>query len=1414
MNEPQAEGDQFYNTSPISFDDFNNLSSVNESSGEQSNSNQINGQASNKQVNFSGQFNPVQESVNRDDYFIRNSNQQILQEQHIIQSQQGQLFDDEDFFQQLEATDNPQSNQQINFLNEKKRSSNNNIMKEQTQEKIQQIDNRLVIQQTNIWNPNEIFAKKPSQTQRQAEDLINQDFYEQEHQQLSIDSQERTEKFQQDLQQRKLHSEAGSSQGEIKSQSSIQNIQNRKMSNQELFQQKNKVDQLNELEQQIQKFQEIQQQIEKKRKSSSLKSQSQIQMSETDSQKSNPQNIHQLTNESDKSKQLQQFYKENSNQKYQNQNPPNQQQQINQKELQQQIILTQQNQQSQQNKQQEFENQQLLQIQQQQQQQLELQKQQQLQIQQQHQQQKQFQIQQQQYSQQQQVNTQQQQQQNIQQQQQQNIQPEKGQNFQQQQKYLLSNQQQLQQQQLQLQQQQQYQQQLQQQQSQLQVQSNRQEKNGFINVDYNTLQVNKQQIENNTQKFKMKWESVLSDSKINNDFKKFSNGHQSIEKQLKYLENQQNIYKQQLMSQQQHEEEERKYYSKHVEEICNQIGMDRSYSQSPEKYDQIKQKLIFNPNNSQSNNSSGNNQANNSSVKKYNYKQIDKQQLLLDKESNYNYQKEGKFQQILSEGKSDSKHQKNFTFSHNQPTDNGPLFIADINNNLLNNQSNLSNNLSGNIKNIQNISQQPNIIIEQIPSRVMMENIEKIDNQFSLSNEKQDFSQSNFLQNNDDNIILLQNSDVANSNIQYQNQQDLHSANLMATQQDLNLLCPLHPEETNIFFCGTCRQFNICLICLHQGLHQNHYVLDLQQEIKNINNQNVNSFFLHKICNFVASLKDRKNLLINKQDVITQKQKRIMNQQDEIILFAQNKLQEIRSNVDNFEKKIHHDINKIFTHWYEGFCADQDKLQELVDDLQNECDYFESAFSKLPSQAEGDNQLTIPASIQIYANNIDKIEAILSQEDNPVYKNQDLNVSSLETNITERNNLELSTIVETLNNFSRKIQKTLNKLEKPSYLDSQAAYNQKSQFESLQIHNRSKSPKQLDTFRKSPIQMSKQTTLNKFNQNNILSERASIIQEQFYSHLYPSPLQKQQNNDNHFRSEYNVEEHFRSFSPTRLEAGQNNSQHSLSVNSMFGKNTHNTNNNQNIFQSTSILTKHNQSYKNFENHSHRKSLSQRKIDVNNISQQNKNYETISRIKKNLDQITHSPLSSSQNSQKKLQLLQNSIIFNQMAASSAISSHSNINIKKSDKKLQNDSKFNSIQQLQQKSNNISILPASNRQNLRNRKSEIDITTLKTGYEDLKNSNKFFNNMIPSSTQSQIQRNSPKRSLKVENQLAATHRNLHNSQQKTSLFSAEQQNSSNKMMSNLIKYKQLYNIGKRSFFDQNSNGGDSSNSKNFQ
>ncbi|KAL4464909.1 hypothetical protein ABPG72_011166 [Tetrahymena utriculariae] len=168
----------------------------------------------------------------------------------------------------------------------------------------------------------------------------------------------------------------------------------------------------------------------------------------------------------------------------------------------------------------------------------------------------------------------------------------------------------------------------------------------------------------------------------------------------------------------------------------------------------------------------------------------------------------------------------------------------------------------------------------------------------------------------------------------------------------------------------------------------------------------------------------------------------------------------------------------------------------------------------------------------------------------------------------------------------------------------------------------------------------------------------------------------------------------------------------------------------------------------------------------------------------------------------------------MAASNAISSHSNINIKKSDKKLQNDSKFNSIQQLQQKSNNILNIPASNRQNLRNRKSEIDINTLKTGYEDLKNSNKFFNNMLPSSTQSQIQRNSPKRNLKVENQLAATHRNLNNSQQKNNLFSAEQQNSSNKMMSNLIKYKQLYNIGKRSFFDQNSNGGDSSNSKNFQ
>ncbi|KAL4464908.1 hypothetical protein ABPG72_011165 [Tetrahymena utriculariae] len=352
-----------------------------------------------------------------------------------------------------------------------------------------------------------------------------------------------------------------------------------------------------------------------------------------------------------------------------------------------------------------------------------------------------------------------------------------------------------------------------------------------------------------------------------------------------------------------------------------------------------------------------------------------------------------------------------------------------------------------------------------------------------------------------------------------------------------------------------------------------------------------------------------------------------MNQQDEIILFAQNKLQEIRSNVDNFEKKIHHDINKIFTRWYEGFCADQDKLQELVGDLQNECDYFETAFSKLPCQVEGDNQLSIPASIQIYANNIDKIEAILSQEDNPVYKNQDLNISSLESNITERNNIELSSIVEILNNFSRKIQKTLNNLEKPSYLDSQAAQNQKNQFESIQIHNRSKSPKQLDTFRKSPIQMSKQTALNKF-QNNILSERASIIQEQFYSHLYLSPLQKQQNNDNHFRSEYNVEEHFRSFSPTRLEGGQSNSQHSLSVNSMFGKNIQSTNNNQNIFQSTSILTKHNQSYKNFQSHSHRKSLSQRKIDVNNISQQNKNYETISRIKRNLDQITPSPLSSS------------------------------------------------------------------------------------------------------------------------------------------------------------------------------------------
>ncbi|KAL4449126.1 hypothetical protein ABPG74_021118 [Tetrahymena malaccensis] len=1414
MNEPQPETDQFYNTSPISFDDFNNLSSVNESSGEQSNSNQVNGQISNKQINFSGQFNPVLESVNRDDYFTRNNNQQMQQGQLIVQQQQGQLFDEDGFFQQLEAAESPQYNQQISSLNEKKRSSNNNVMNEQIQEKIQKIDTRQVIKQANNWNPSEIFAKKHSQTQRQAEDLISQDFYEQE-QQLSIDSKERTDKFQQDLQQRKLLSEAGSSQGEIKSQSSIQNVQNRKMSNQELFQQKNKADQLNELEQQIQKFQEIQQQIEKKRKSSSLKSQSQIQMSETDSQKSNPQNTHQHTNESDKSKQQQQqFYKENSNQKYQNQNSSNQLQQISQKEVQQQILPTYQNQQSQPNKQQEFEHQQqLFQIQQQQQihqqQQLELQKQQQLQFQQ--QQQQQFQIQQQQTQQQQKV--QQQQFLNVQQQQQQqqSILPEK-----QQQKYQPVNQQQQQQQSQQLQQQQQqyqFQQQLQQQQAQLQVQSNRQEKNGFINVDYSTLQVNKQQIESNTQKFKMKWESVLSDSKINNDFKKFSNGHQSIEKQLKQLENQQNIYKQQLMSQQQHEEEEKKYYSKHVEEFCNQIGMDRSYSQSPEKYDQIKQKLIFNPNNSQNNNSNGNNQSNNSSVKKYNYKQIDKQQFGIDKDSSNFYQKEGLFQQIINEGKSDSKHQKNFTFSHNQPTDNGPLFMADINNNLMNNQSNLSNNLSGNIKNIQNISQQPNIIIEQIPSRQMMENIEKIDNQFSLSNEKQDFSQSNFLQNNDDNIILLQNSDVANSNIQYQNQQDLHAAHMMATQQDLNLLCPLHPEETNIFFCGTCRQFNICLICLHQGLHQNHYVLDLQQEIKNINNQNVNSFFLHKICSFVASLKDRKNLLINKQDVITQKQKRIMNQQDEIILFAQNKLQEIRSNVDNFEKKIHHDINKIFTHWYEGFCADQDKLQELVDDLQNECDYFETAFSKLPSQAEGDNQFSsIPASIQIYANNIDKIEAILSQEDNPVYKNQDLNVSSLENNITERNNLELSTIVETLNNFSRKIQKTLNKLEKPSYLDSQAAYNQKSQFESIQIHNRSKSPKQLDTFRKSPIQMSKQTALNKFNQNNILSERASIIQEQFYSHLYPSPLQKQQNNDHHFRSEYNVEEHFRSFSPTRLEGGQNNSQHSLSVNSMFGKNAHSTNNNQNIFQSTSILSKHNQSYKNFESHSHRKSLSQRKIDVNNISQQNKNYEAISRIKKNLDQITHSPLSSSQNSQKKLQLLQNSIIFNQMAASNAISSHSNINIKKSDKKLQNDSKFNSIQQ--QQSSNISIIPASNRQNLRNRKSEIDITTLKTGYEDLKNSNKFFNNMLPSSTQSQIQRNSPKRSLKVENQLAATHRNLHNSSQKNSLFSTEQQNSSNKMMSNLIKYKQLYNIGKRSFFDQNSNGGgDSSNSKNF-
>ncbi|KAL4464907.1 hypothetical protein ABPG72_011164 [Tetrahymena utriculariae] len=193
---------------------------------------------------------------------------------------------------------------------------------------------------------------------------------------------------------------------------------------------------------------------------------------------------------------------------------------------------------------------------------------------------------------------------NIQQQQQQqhqNFQLEKQHVIQQQQKFQQGNQSQQQwSQHLQQQQQYQYQQLLQQQQSQLlQVQSNRQEKNGFINVDYSTLQVNKQQIENNTQKFKMKWESVLSDTKMNNDFKKFSNRHQSIEKQLKQLENQQNIYKQQLMSQQQHKEEERKYYSKHVEEFCNQIGIDRSYSQSPEKYDQIKQKLIFNPNNIQ-----------------------------------------------------------------------------------------------------------------------------------------------------------------------------------------------------------------------------------------------------------------------------------------------------------------------------------------------------------------------------------------------------------------------------------------------------------------------------------------------------------------------------------------------------------------------------------------------------------------------------------------------------------------------------------------------------------------------------------------------------------------------------------------------------------------------------------------------